>query len=247
MPVVNQVSNKVVISQPMYFPWIGILEQVRLADVFVFYDDVQFTKGFFNRVQIKTINGIRWMTIPLRDHHRGQCINELEVDERIDWRSQHRDILRQAYLKSPFRDEALALVDDVFSLNSCMLADISRASILALANYFSLTEGTKFINSADIGVSGASSQRLRDLCLALKADVYITGHGAKNYLDHEMFEQSKIKVEYMEYRCKPYLQQHGEYTPYVTALDLVANCGNKGLDYIRSESVYWRRFLNGQS
>ena len=35
----------VVISQSMYFPWVGMLEQIRLADVFVFYDDVQFSKA----------------------------------------------------------------------------------------------------------------------------------------------------------------------------------------------------------
>ena len=52
----------VVISQPMYFPWIGIFEQIRLADVFVFYDDVQFTRGFINRVQYKTPQGTGWIT-----------------------------------------------------------------------------------------------------------------------------------------------------------------------------------------
>ena len=44
----------VVISQPMYFPWVGMLEQMALADVWVHLDDAQFSKGgFFNRVQIK--------------------------------------------------------------------------------------------------------------------------------------------------------------------------------------------------
>ena len=45
----------VVISQPMLFPWVGMFEQIRLADVYVHYTDVQFSKGsFVNRVQIKT-------------------------------------------------------------------------------------------------------------------------------------------------------------------------------------------------
>ena len=49
---------KVVISQPMLFPWVGMLEQIMLADVFVHYADVQFSKGSFtNRVQIKDSTG----------------------------------------------------------------------------------------------------------------------------------------------------------------------------------------------
>ena len=58
---------RVVISQSMYFPWVGMLEQIRLADVFIHYDDVQFSKGSFsNRVQVKQPDGTSaWMTIPL--------------------------------------------------------------------------------------------------------------------------------------------------------------------------------------
>lgn len=233
-----------VISQSMYFPWVGLLEQLRLADVFIHYDDVQFTRGFYNRVQVKTANGSKWITVPLRDHHRGQRIDEVLIDDRTDWRSQHRDILRQAHLKSPFRDEMLTLVDGVFSKDARTLADISRESILALARYFSLADDTKFMDSADLGISGASSQRLHDICLAVAANVYVTGHGARNYLDHELFERSGIKVEYMKYRMIPYPQMHDDFTPFVTGLDLVANCGRAGANVICSDAIYWREFLN---
>ena len=73
----------VVISQSMYFPWIGLFEQVRLSDLFIHYDDVQFTRGFYNRVQIKTRNGIRWLTIPLLDRKTGQNIDEVKIDIRV--------------------------------------------------------------------------------------------------------------------------------------------------------------------
>lgn len=94
---------QVVISQSMYFPWVGFLEQLRLADVFVVYDDVQFSKGSFtNRVQIKTSTGSRWMTVPLQNFHLGQQIDQVRLDDRRDWRGQHRDMLRKAYHQAPF-------------------------------------------------------------------------------------------------------------------------------------------------
>ena len=89
----------VVISQSMYFPWVGLLEQVRLADSFVHYDDVQFDRGFYNRVQVKTEQGSRWITLPLSNHRRGQKIDEIVVDDNMNWRKRHRDVLLQAYRK----------------------------------------------------------------------------------------------------------------------------------------------------
>lgn len=237
---------KAVISQSMYFPWLGLLEQIRLADIFIHYDDVQYARGFYNRVQIKTATCSKWLTVPLRDQHRGQRIDQVLIDNRIDWRTQHRDMLKQAYLKAPFRDEMLTLVDQVFAKDYVTLEDLSRESILSLANYFGLTENTQFGDSAQMGVAGASSQRLHDLCLAVGASVYVTGHGARNYLDHELFEKSGIRVEYMKYRMIPYPQLHGEFTPYVTALDLIANCGKARENVICSEAIYWKEFLSEQ-
>lgn len=246
MAAVNSTTGmkRVVISQSMYFPWVGLLEQVRLADVFIHYDDVQYARGFYNRVQVKTANGSKWLTVPLRDQHRGQCIDEVHIDNRTDWRSQHRDILRQSYLRAPFRDEMLALVDQIFAKDYVTLADLSRDSILSLAGYFGLTENTEFRSSGQMAVGGSSSQRLHDLCLAVGANVYVTGHGARNYLDHELFERSGIRVEYMKYRMTPYPQLHGEFTSYVTGLDLIANCGKERTDVICSGSIYWKEFLN---
>lgn len=235
---------KAVISQSMYFPWVGLLEQVQLADVFIHYDDVQYTRGFYNRVQIKTAHGSKWMTVPLRDRHQGQNINEIQIDNRTDWRSQQRNILKHSYLHAPYRDEMLSLVDQVFSKNVDTLSDISRESIYALTNYFGLNERTFFMSSADMGIMGSSSQRLCNLCLAVSADSYITGHGALNYLNHELFEKFGINVEYVNYRMAPYPQLHGEFNPYVTGLDLVANCGQEGVHFICSNSLNWKEFMN---
>lgn len=238
-------GRTVVISQSMYFPWVGLLEQVRLADVFVHYDDVQFTRGFYNRVQIKTAHGIRWLTVPTRDRHRGQRIDEVRIDERDDWRAAHRTQLLAAYRRAPFLDDMLGVVDAVFAQPAASLADVSRQSILALAAYFGLDRDTRFLRSDEMAVPGSSSQRLHDLTAALGGTVYLTGHGARNYLDHDLFERSGIEVRYMEYARIPYPQLHGAFTPYVTGLDLIANCGREGAEVIRSGSVNWKDFING--
>jgi hypothetical protein len=234
--------TKVVISQPMYFPWVGMLEQVRLADVFIHYSDVQFARGFFNRVQVKTAKGTRWLTVPLRELHRGQLISEVAIDERVDWRSQHRDTLRQAYRNAPYLSDLLKLFDGVAATPAANLADLSVASIMALVDYFGLASACSFRESRQLGIQGSSSRRLLDLTLAVGGRIYITGHGARSYLEHDTFESAGIEVRYMDYRRIAYSQLHGAFTPYVTGLDLVANCGWQGREVICSSTKHWRQF-----
>ena len=73
---------------------------------------------------------------------------------------------------------------------------------------------------------------------------YITGLGALNYSDHDLFETHVISVRYMEDRCCAYPQMYGEFTPYVSGLDLVANSGKEGIRYICSKTIDWRSLVN---
>ena len=237
---------RVVVSQSMLFPWVGLLEQVSLADTFVHYDDVQFSKGsFVNRVQVKTPTGIRWMTIPLSDVHLGQTINQVQVKSSSQWRGLHLDLLSESFAGARYASDALEIADAVYSEIHQNLGSLARASLLALAGYFELDLATRFVDVGDLKIAGAKTDRVLQVVKKLGGDQYITGHGAAKYLDHDAFESEGISVEYMDYRCRSYPQPYGEFTPYVTGLDLVARCGRAGIGYISSGTKHWRNFLNG--
>ena len=234
----------VVISQPMYFPWVGLLEQIKVADTFVHYTDVQFTRGFYNRVQIKTPRGQQWMTIPLKNLHQQQKIDEVTINNDIEWREEHLNLLKTHYNGAPYQQEMLKLVEDVFEEPLHLLSDVSVKSTMALARYFELDSNTSFFVSRQLGIVGKSSRRLCDISHKFHAKTYITGHGARNYLDHHLFEHNGIDVEYMNYQCTPYPQLHGEFIPYVTGLDLIANCGKSGVKFINPKTTNWKSFTH---
>lgn len=51
-------ARTLVVLQPGFLPWLGFFDQMRQADVFVYYDDVQYDKhGWRNRNRIKTPTG----------------------------------------------------------------------------------------------------------------------------------------------------------------------------------------------
>lgn len=239
-------GRRIVISQPFHFPWIGQLEQIALSDVYVHYDDVQFSKGSFtNRVQIKTADGFKWLTIPLEELRLGMRIDEVRTndDMKKDWRSAHLEFLEQTYDAAPFRDEMLELVREVYEPRPRMLCDIVIDGVMALARYFGLTEEREFLRSSEMNIPGKSSQRVADIVDSLGGTVYYTGHGARRYLDHELLEARGVRIEYMDYAKTPYPQLYGEFNPYVSSLDLVANVGKAGAAYIRPRTRYWREFV----
>lgn len=235
----------VVISQPMFFPWVGLFEQIRLADRYIHYDDVQFSKGsFVNRVQIKTAEGPRWLTVPLREVHLGQRIAEVKLDDRKDWRAAHLAQLARCYDAAPFRDDMLALVRGVYAAPHDRLGALAIASLEAATRYFELADPGVWRHAADMEVPGAGSPRVLAIVKALGGDRYVTGHGARRYLAHEEFEAAGVSVDYMEYERRPYPQLHGDFDPHVSILDLIANMGREGARFITSGTRHWREFID---
>src|SRR5205807_669864 len=97
--------------------------------------------------------------------------------------------------------------------------------------------------SSSFEFQGSSSQKLISIVKHFGGTRYLTGYGAANYLDHEAFEREGIAVEYMNYALSPYQQFHGDFTPYVTILDLIAHVGADAGSFLRSGTQSWRMFL----
>ncbi len=235
---------KVVILQPMYLPWAGFFDQIRLCDVFVHFDDVQLPQGrhFTNRIQIKTPQGQQWMTVPLVRSSRG-LIKDVQMDESANWRNLHLKTFSQYLAATPFHVEAIRLLERVYSFNSEKLSDFNINAVETIASYLGLDR--VFHKASDLNISGNSSSKLLNIVKSVKGQTYITGHGAKNYLDHNLFEESSIEVEYLDYNILPYQQLYGEFTPYVSVIDLIANNGVDGMNFLKSRTVKWKDFIRG--
>jgi hypothetical protein len=236
--------GKIVISQPMYFPWPGIFEQIKLADAFVYYDDVQFPQGqsFINRVQLKTPTGPIWMSIPVKGKHKDlQNINQVEVDDSRNWREDHKKKFYFNYATAPYYKDAASLLSGVLDKKNNNLSDIAVHSIQLCSEYLGLHP--KFFYSSKLNILGKSTERLVNIVRHFEGKTYITGHGAKNYLDYNLFEEQGITVEYIDYQKKNYPQLWGKFTPYVSVLDLIANMGKEAVHCLVSNSVYWKDFI----
>jgi hypothetical protein len=215
---------KCVILQPSYIPWRGYFHQIQKADVFVFYDDVQYDdRGWRNRNRVKTSNGTQWLSIPVLS--RGAQIEKTPIlDIRIGWdrpwAQKHWRTLRHAYSRAPFFSRYAPLLEDHYSRRAERLADFTIDLTLALANELGLSR-TRFLRSSSLGVKGARMERLLGLLKAVGAEHYISGPSARGYIDADQLKSAGLTLEYMAYDYPEYPQLYPPYDPQVSILDLL--------------------------
>lgn len=220
-------SPVVAVLQPGYLPWLGFFDQLRRADVFVYYDDVQYDKhGWRNRNRIKTQTGPTWLTVPVRHSGQGfQRTLDVEIDSRTPWQRKHVASLRQAYARAPYCRRYLAVLEELLQRKWERLVDLDIACVDLLAKWLGLQRQIE--RSSTLGIEGERSERLLNICRHFGASTYVSGDSAQGYLDVALFERHGITVEWQRFVHPIYPQLHGEFAPFLSAVDLLFNCGEE--------------------
>jgi hypothetical protein len=227
---------KVVILQPSYIPWRGYFDQIRRADLFIFYDDVQYDKrGWRNRNQIKTSTGKQWLTIPVFSHGaqtKNISISEIRIVWDQPWNQQHYKALQHAYGSAPFFLQFQPLLAEYYGRTDEYLADFTVDFTVALARALGIAH-TRFMRSSEIaGITGQKTDRLIQILEHVGASHYISGPSAKDYIEEQKFGAANISLEFMEYNYPDYPQLYPPFDPFVSVLDLLFMTGPDALQFI---------------
>lgn len=232
----------------MFLPWRGIFEQIKLSDVFIYYDDVQLPKGggkgrgFQTRVQIKIKDGgWQWLSVPIKRTGGGHLPIKNAIFSDHKWRQKHLATIRNSYKDAPYFEKIYdGLLRDIYDYQTDFLSEFCVNSINRLMDYIGIKKKTYLSSELGIAINEGASKRVLAHCLHFGADEYISGHGAKNYIDYSMFEQASVKIMYMDYSLSKYPQINGEFTPYVSIIDLLFNVDIKADEYLDSSAKYWK-------
>lgn len=224
----------VVILQPSYLPWRGYFHQISKADLFIFYDDVQYDKhGWRNRNQIKTTQGKQWLSIPVHSAGvtQGISIKDVKIDWSKPWAKSHWKTLNIAYAKAPFFQHVISFIEPFFLRQDVFLADFTIDLIVALADELGISR-TRFVRSSSLaGIDGQKTERLIQILRLVGASHYISGPSARDYIERDQFDSAGITLEYMEYDYPEYPQLHPPYEPQVSILDLLFMTGPDASNY----------------
>ena len=225
----------VVILQPSYIPWRGYFHQIQKADLFVFYDCVQYDKhGWRNRNAIKTAQGSQWLTIPVNTKgcvSEAKAIKEIPIIWDTPWPEKHLKSIHQCYTKAPFFKTFVQLLEAIYSRRDSLLADFTCATTELIARELGI-QHTQFVRSSEIGAEGSKTERLIGILEKVGATHYISGPSAQDYIERDKFENAGISLEFMSYDYPDYPQLYGKFEPQVSILDLLFNVGPDACKFI---------------
>lgn len=195
-------QKKIAISQSNYIPWKGYFDLINYVDIFVFFDEVQFTRrDWRNRNKIVCNDKIKWLTIPLKNKgNYFKNIYEMEVKNQ-DWIKDHLNKIKSYYRHTKHFEKNYQIIKYIYKqIQSEKLSQINQTIIKEICRKLDIR--TKFYNSNEFGKfknNTDPSSRLLNICKENKADLYVSGPVAKNYLDEKLFEINNIKIEWFKY------------------------------------------------
>lgn len=224
---------RLAIDQPNYIPWKGYFDLIHDVDVFVFYNDVQYTsRDWRNRNKIITPNGIQWLSVPV-----GQKVHRMIYEVEMvgsEWQKNHYETLKFAYGKAPhFKKYEDFLVDVYLKRQWKYLFELDQYIIKKIANEF-LGLSTKFADSRDYLTHGTKHERLLSLVEAVGGvSLYESGPAAKDYIIAKDYQEKGIRLAWKNYDGYPeYKQLSSSFTHQVSILDLLFNVGEEAPYYI---------------
>jgi len=223
---------KVGIIQSSYMPWRGYFDFIDDVDLFIFYDDVKYThRTWRNRNLIKTSNGLLWLSVPVI-HGRDTLIQHAAIDYSSRWVDKHIRSLSLAYQKAPFFK---AYADELFEILTRRLETISALNITICKWVLEkLSIRTALRMSSEFGVSGDKFERPLGILKRVGATSYLAGPTARPYTDPARFQEAGIQLEFKSYEYLDYPQLFGEFRANVTVMDLLFNCGEESMSFLKS-------------
>jgi hypothetical protein len=211
--------------QPNFCPWLGYFAKISRSDVFIFMDNVQFSKNtYINRVRIKTAKGSQWLTVPVKTGGRfGQKIGDVQIDEGIDWKAKIIKALKTNYGRARYFRDYFPLLAENIRLANNNLCDLNMGLIGLLSGILNMP--ARFVRGSVLNCGGKGTDLLISMVSATGGDAYLSGDGAQGYQEEDKFEVAGIKLLKNNFQHPVYEQLWGEFQAGLSILDVLFNVG----------------------
>lgn len=222
--------------QPVYLPWLGLFHKIYLSDMFCLFDIAQYqTKDYNNRNKIKTNTGEIWLTVPVESKdHFNKKICDIKIINN-GWNRKHIKSIHLAYKKAEYFKIYFEELEGILSKRYDYLTDLNLDILKFLLR--SLDINVPIVKASDYNFVGNKSELILDMCIRLGATKYIFGSQGKNYADIPSFNEKNITVYFQDYQHPVYRQLHGEFLPFMSALDILFNEGPGSKEILISNNV----------
>lgn len=228
---------KLTIHQPEHLPWLGFFHKAALADVLVLLDNVQFQSSYFqNRNRVRDKEHTLWIAVPvLTKHRREQLIKDVLIDDtQVRWNKKYWSTLLWCYQGAPYwktyREPLEALL---LGRKYDRLYDLNYQGIKLLLDLFHIP--ARLMLASELGIQLKGVDLILEIAKKLGATTYISGISGiagQGKEPETRFRDHGIKVIYQNYYHPVYQQCYPNFIPFLSAVDLLLNHGEKSFDIL---------------
>ena len=178
------------IIQSNFVPWRGYFDIIDDVDLFIYNDDLQYTKGDWrNRNKIKTSSGSRWVTVPVKYRDHTQLICETHIDYSTRWVEKMKNLIGENYRKSPFFqpffDEFSVIIEKGYETISQLNINMNQWIM------DKLNINTPIKLSSQYSPVGTKTDRVLDIVKKAGAHEYLSGPAGRGYIETDKFKKSR--------------------------------------------------------
>ena len=219
----GRLDTIVAIHQPPYFPWFGLVDKIARCDVFIILDNVQYSRrGFLHRALMSAAGGPRYLSLPVaaRGHQQsGLTIGDASLVDSTA-AARHFESMRHRYGKRP----GWRLWEDRLRETLCAhqhsLIDMNTKTLEWTLEAFRIAP--KILRASHLASEGVKSQLMLSLTNAAGGDCYLSGSGARQYMDDAVFSRAGCTVLYQHFAHPVFQQSHqGEFQPGCFAMEWI--------------------------
>lgn len=215
--------KRVVIMQPYLFPYIGYFQLMKIADEFVVYDNIEYTKkGWFNRNRILVNGKDSFITFPLRKgsdflHVKDRFLSDTWPEERIKLLNR----IKEAYRKAPYFSDTFSIIEEIILFDVQNLFTFTLNSLNKLKDYLNLTCTLVVSSSIPIDHSLKSEDKVIAICKERGANDYINPSGGIDLYKKDRFSNEGISLSFLFPSEIKYNQFNNEFVPWLSIIDLL--------------------------
>lgn len=184
--------KKIAIMQPYLFPYLGYFQLISAVDIFVFYDDVKYTKShWYNRNSICENGKKSLFTFPILRSSTSGLIKDVCYVSNIVF---HKEKLKKR-LKYNYKLEKI-MVNSLIDMEELNLANFNIATIKTIAKIFDFN--VLFVRSSELDlVDGDRVGRIIEICRKLGCKDYFNPIGGMPLYNKDEFGQYDIKINFL--------------------------------------------------
>lgn len=218
------------IMQPAFLPWLGYFNRLLISELHVVLDHVQIDKSsktnFANRNRIRTREGSAWLTVPILRKGRSDhlALDQIRVaSDHHGWAARAWASIRYNYSRAPYFERYRTALEPLFHCHYDRLIEVTTATTRVLLDAFEIQVPTR--PSSELRLTQTKDDLILEILTKVGATRYISGPFGRNYLDPAKFKAAGIDLVFHDYVHPRYPQVFEGFQPYMSALDLLLNCG----------------------